>query len=88
MAIIHIQETTSTQVTELIKSTAEEAIMAYAHNAAFDWDQLISARFRYFPGDKVIRRAVFEFNTERLIVRHEISTEHGHRYIAAWLNQN
>lgn len=88
MTIIHIQETTSTQVTEFIRSNIEDAIWDYAKNAAANWDRFWSARVRYFPGDKVVRRMVFEFATERLIVRHEMTTECGHRYIAAWVNRD
>lgn len=88
MAIIHIQEITSTQVTEIIMDATEAAIMAYARNSAFVWDQLICVKFWYFPGDRVIRRAVFEFDTERLVIRHEASLAGGHRYLAAWLDQD
>lgn len=87
MATIHIQEITSTQVTEVIMDTIEAAIMAYARNAAANWDQLFNARFRYYPGDKVVRRAAFEFDTERLVIQHEISSAGGHRYLAAWINR-
>lgn len=85
--VIHIQEATSTQVTELIRNAVEEAIWAYAKNAAFDWSQLYSARARYFPGDEVVRRMVFEFDTERLIVRHEMTTTCGYCYRAAWIDR-
>lgn len=86
--IVHIQETTSTQVTEFIRSNTEEAIRAYAQNAAFDWSQLYGSRVRYFPGTTVVRRMVFEFNTERLIVRHEMTSIYGHRYVVAWVNRD
>ena len=85
--VIHIQEVNSTQATEFIRNTTEEAIRAYAQNAAFDWTQLYSTRVNYFPGTTVVRRMVFEFNTERLIVRHEMTSIYGHRYVVAWLNQ-
>jgi hypothetical protein len=86
--IVHIQEITSTQVTELIRNSTEEAIRAYAQNAAFDWSQLYNARAKFFPGTAIVRRMVFEFNTERLIVRHEMTSEYGHRYIVAWVDRN
>lgn len=85
--IIHIQEVDSTQVTEFIRNTTEEAIRAYAQNAAYNWEHLYGSRVRYFPGTTVVRRMVFEFNTERLIVRHEMTSTYGHRYIVAWLNR-
>lgn len=85
--IIHIQEVDSTQVTEFIRNTTEEAIRAYAQNAAFDWTQLYSTRVNYFPGTTVVRRMVFEFKDERLIVLHEMTSVYGHRYVVAWLNQ-
>lgn len=85
--IVHIQETASTQVTEFIRNSTEEAIRAYAQNAAYNWGHLYNARVSYFPGTTVVRRMVFEFNTERLIVRHEMASTYGHRYIVAWLNQ-
>lgn len=84
-AIIHIQEVTSSQVTEVIMDTTEAAIMAYARNAAANWDRLFMARFRYYPGDKVVRRAVIVFDTEKLVVKHEASSAGGHRYLVAWL---
>lgn len=85
--VIHIQEVNSTQVTEFIRNSTEEAIRAYAQNAAFDWTQLYNARVKYFPGTTVVRRMVLEFNTERLIVRHEMTSACGHRYVVAWLNR-
>jgi hypothetical protein len=85
--VVHIQETTSTQVTELIRNNTEEAIRAYAQNAAYNWGHLYGARVKYFPGTTVVRRMVFEFNTERLIVRHEMTSIYGHRYVVAWLNR-
>ena len=85
--VIHIQEVNSTQVTEFVRDNTEEAIRAYAKNAAFNWDHLYNTRVRYFPGTAVVRRMVFEFNTERLIVLHEMTSACGHRYTAAWLDQ-
>lgn len=86
--IIHIQEVDSPQVTEYIKDNTEEAIRAYAKNAAANWEHLYNVRIKYFPGTKVVYRMVFEFNTERLIVRHEMSSVYGHRYVVAWLNRD
>ena len=85
--IIHIQEAKSTQITELIHASTEKAITAYAKNAASNWGELFNTRFRFFPNSTIVRRAVFEFNRERLIILHEFTTEKGTRYKAAWLEQ-
>ena len=39
MAVIHIQEVNSDQVTEIIAETVEKALWAYAHNACFRWSE-------------------------------------------------
>ena len=80
MTTIHIQERTSTQVTEITHKDIESAIWAYAHNAAFDWDGLELATVHFYPKSDVISHMVFEFETETLTVQHEYDL----RFTAAW----
>lgn len=80
--IIHIQELTSTQVSEIIDKSIEDAMWAYAHNAAFDWDDLVCAKLKRYPRSKAIHWMEFEFVTERLTIRHVYGT----RYTAEWVN--
>ena len=79
-AIIHIQEINSTQVSEITAKTIEDAIWAYAHNSAFDWDDFDCARLMRYPESEDIKWMEFEFITEKLVVRHV----YGERYTAQW----
>lgn len=78
--IIHIQETTSDQVTEIIAETTREAIHAYVRNAnGKRWDRLHGVR--YFPGTDIIKRMTYEFdNGERALIRFDRPG----RYLVAW----
>ena len=80
--IIHIQEVNSTQVTEIIAPTLEEAITAYAMNAT------CNAYMHSNPGvnnyklaPNTVRWIGFPFREELLIVSHI----YGQRYLAEWL---
>ena len=81
IAIIHIQEINSTQVSEITAKTIEDAIWAYAYNAAFDWEHFEFARLMRYPKSEDINWMEFEFITEKLIVRHI----YGERYTAQWV---
>lgn len=82
MAIIHIQEITSTQVSEVTANTIEDAIWAYAHNAACDWDDFECAKLKRYPHSEDVNWMEFEFITEKLVIRHV----YGERYTAEWVN--
>ncbi len=82
MAIIHIQEVNSNQVTEVIANTIQQAIKVYAENAAFNWSELHNYFMWYHNHDSAngIERAVFYFRTEKLVIRNI----YGNRYTAEW----
>ena len=82
MAIIHIQEITSTQVGEVIANTIEDAMWAYAHNAAYDWDDFECVKLMRYRHSDDIQWMEFEFITEKLVIRHI----YGERYTAEWIN--
>ena len=78
MAVIHIQEVNSNQVTEITARNVSLAIRAYAKNAAFDWNSLQNV-VTGFHG-KTLYRRVYNFQTEKLTL--ELVT--ANRYIATW----
>lgn len=82
MTVIHIQEITSGQVTEIIAETMEKALWAYAHNAAFNWDDFDGAKLKKYPHSEDINWMEFEFITEKLTIQHI----YGNRYTAEWVN--
>ena len=81
MAIIHIQEVSSEQVTEVIANNYKDAILAYAKNAAFKWADHIHTSVRYYENSDCVKRMSINFKTERLVVRHV----YGNRYTVAWV---
>ena len=80
--IIHIQEITSTQVSEVNAASIEDAMWAYAHNAAFNWDDFDCATLKKYPHSEDINCMEFEFITEKLTIQHI----YGNRYTAEWVN--
>lgn len=78
MAIIHIQEANSDQVTEVTARNVNLAMRTYAKNAAFDWSSLQNA-VTGFHG-KTLYRRVYNFQTEKLTLE-LIATD---RYVATW----
>ena len=82
MVIIHIQEITSTQVSEITAKTVEDALWAYAHNAAFSWDDFECGRLKRYPRSNDIHWMEFEFIAEKLTIQHT----YGNRYSAEWVN--
>lgn len=80
MAIIHIQEVTSTQVTEIIAETLEDALWAYAHNACYRWEAFAEATAEYYPKSDAIKRMVFMFDDEQLT----LCNVYGERFTAEW----
>lgn len=80
MAIIHIQEVTSTQVTEIIAETVENALWAYAHNACYLWEAFVEATMEYYPKSETVKKAVFMFDDEQLT----LYNVYGERFTAEW----
>ena len=80
MTIIHIQEVNSDQVTEIIAETMEKALLAYAHNACFRWNEWAGATAEYYPKSNAIRKMVFMFDNEQLTICHV----YGERFSAEW----
>lgn len=80
--IIHIQEVTSTQVSEITAASIEDAMWAYAHNAAFNWNDFDCAKLKKYPHSEDINCMEFEFITEKLTIQHI----YGNRYTAEWVN--
>lgn len=81
--IVHIQEVTSTQVTEVTAETVEDALWAYAHNAAANWDSFECAKRTWYPRRrKTTKWMEFCFSTEYLILKHT----YGNRFTAEWVN--
>ena len=56
MAVIHIQEVNSDQVTEIIAETVEKALWAYAHNACFRWSEWAGATAECYPKSNAIKK--------------------------------
>ena len=80
MAIIHIQEVNSDQVTEVTAETVEKALWAYAHNACFQWSEWAGATAEYYPKSDMIKRMVFMFDNEQLT----LCNIYGERFTAEW----
>lgn len=80
MVVIHIQEVTSTQVTEIIAETLEDALFAYAHNACHRWEAFAEATAEYYYKSDAIKRMVFMFDNEELI----LYNVYGMRFTAEW----
>lgn len=80
MVVIHIQEVTSTQVTEITAENVEKALWAYAHNACFRWDEWAGATAEYYPKSDAIKRMVFIFDDEQLT----LYNVYGERFTAEW----
>lgn len=80
MVVIHIQEVTSTQVTEITAETVEKALWAYAHNACFKWDEWAGTTVEYYPKSETVKKTVFMFDNEELI----LYNVYGMRFTAEW----
>lgn len=80
MAVIHIQEVNSDQVTEIIAETVEKALWAYAHNACFRCSEWDGATAEYYPKSDMIKRMVFMFDNEQLT----LCNVYGERFTAEW----
>lgn len=80
MSIIHIQEVTSDQVTEITAENVEKALWAYAHNACFRWDEWTGATVEYYPKSDTIKKMVFTFDNEELT----LYNVYGMRFTAKW----
>lgn len=81
VAIIHIQEVGSTQVSEFIAETTEQALWAYAYNAAARWNAFTGATLKYYPRSSTIKEMVFMFDDEQLTLCHT----YGERFSAEWI---
>lgn len=79
--IIHIQEVVSTQVSEISAKTVEQALWAYAHNAAARWTAFTGATVKCYPKSDAIKEMVFMFENEQLTLRHV----YGERFSAEWV---
>ena len=80
MVVIHIQEVTSTQVTEIIAETLEDALFAYAHNACYRWEAFAEATAEYYYKSDAIKKMVFIFDDEQLT----LYNIYGERFTAEW----
>ena len=80
MAIIHIQEVNSDQVTEVTAETVEKALWAYVHNACFRWSEWAGTTAEYYPKSDTIKKMVFMFDNEQLT----LCNVYGERFIAEW----
>ena len=80
MAIIHIQEVNSDQVTEIIAETVEKALWAYTNNACFKWSEWAGTTVEYYPKSDMIKRMVFMFDNEQLT----LCNVYGERFTAEW----
>ena len=80
MVVIHIQEVTSTQVTEVTAETIEKALWAYARNACYLWSAWAGATAEYYPKSDAIKRMVFMFDDEQLT----LCNIYGMRFTAEW----
>lgn len=80
MVVIHIQEVTSDQVTEVTAETLEDALFAYAQNACLKWDEWAGATAKYYPKSDAIKKMVFTFDNEELT----LYNVYGMRFTAEW----
>ena len=80
MVVIHVQEVTSTQVTEIIAETLEDALFAYAHNACDRWETFAEATAEYYYKSDAIKKMVFIFDDEQLT----LYNVYGERFTAEW----
>lgn len=79
--IIHIQEVNSTQVSEILTETIEQALWTYAHNAAARRNAFTGTTLKYYPKSSIIKEMVFMFDDEQLTLCHT----YGERFSAEWI---